>query len=54
MNECKCALCGHTWKSRVSAPAQCPRCKRYDWKGKLDPCADCDYKKAALAEEVLS
>lgn len=29
-----CQLCGWTWTPRKPAgelPAQCPRCKRYDW-----------------------
>jgi len=30
----KCILCGWEWKSRVENPAQCPRCKRYDWNKK--------------------
>lgn len=32
--KCKCALCGHEWKSRVEKPKQCPGCKRYDWRPK--------------------
>ena len=27
----KCKICNYGWKSRVEKPAQCPRCKRYDW-----------------------
>ena len=30
----KCILCGWEWKSRVEHPAQCPKCKRYDWNKK--------------------
>ena len=30
----KCILCGWEWKGRVGNPAQCPRCKRYDWNKK--------------------
>ena len=26
-----CKLCKYNWDSRVEKPAQCPRCKRYDW-----------------------
>ncbi len=28
----KCKQCDYGWESRVEKPAQCPRCKRYDWK----------------------
>ena len=27
----KCKRCNYEWESRVERPAQCPRCKRYDW-----------------------
>ena len=30
----KCNLCFWEWESRVEHPAQCPRCKRYDWRKK--------------------
>lgn len=26
-----CLICGYKWGSRVTIPAQCPKCKRYDW-----------------------
>lgn len=29
--QCLCLKCGHKWTSRVSRPASCPACKRYDW-----------------------
>lgn len=31
MKKNKCDLCKYEWESRVDKPAQCPRCKRYDW-----------------------
>ncbi len=27
----KCKLCAWEWEGKVEEPAQCPRCKRYDW-----------------------
>jgi len=30
----KCNICNYEWESRVEKPAQCPRCKRYDWNKK--------------------
>jgi predicted Zn-ribbon and HTH transcriptional regulator len=32
----KCKVCDYEWESRVDKPAQCPRCKRYDWDKKGD------------------
>ena len=32
MKKNKCKLCDYEWESRVEKPAQCPRCKRYDWR----------------------
>ena len=33
MKKNKCNICGYEWDSRVDNPVQCPKCKRYDWKG---------------------
>jgi hypothetical protein len=30
---CHCSRCGSSWRARVEAPVQCPRCKRVDWLG---------------------
>lgn len=27
----QCKKCGWKWEARKKDPAQCPRCKRYDW-----------------------
>lgn len=32
MEKNKCKQCDYKWESRVEEPAQCPRCKRYDWR----------------------
>ena len=29
--EYECKKCGYKWKSRVTIPLTCPRCKRYDY-----------------------
>jgi len=31
---CKCNKCSHIWHPRTEDPKACPRCKRYDWRGK--------------------
>lgn len=31
--ECVCSKCGHSWRSHVKSPQQCPVCKRKDWTG---------------------
>ncbi len=29
--ECTCNKCGYEWLSRKGEPAQCPKCKSYEW-----------------------
>ena len=41
----KCILCGWEWKGRVVDPAQCPRCKRYDWNKKRGDTNETDENK---------
>lgn len=31
----KCQRCGYEWRSIKNNPIACPRCKRYDWKTKV-------------------
>jgi len=33
MEKHKCKLCGKEWLPRVKDPEQCPKCKRYNWRG---------------------
>lgn len=30
----RCVRCRHEWFARVESPAECPKCKRYDWERK--------------------
>ncbi len=34
MNKQKCSKCNHEWIPRVTNPAECPKCKRRDWRVK--------------------
>jgi rubrerythrin len=32
----ECMVCGYRWESRLpKPPKQCPRCKRYDYNGRV-------------------
>ena len=36
--ELRCLICSHSWMQRFpnKIPVCCPKCKRYEWKGKFD------------------
>jgi len=33
-NKKECKQCDWKWEARKEKPAQCPKCKRYDWEEK--------------------